>query len=285
MKLAAILLSIMIAAIAVMAACSPLTLLNATAPSDGYRRITGIAYGENPRQKLDLYIPDQTPAPMPVVVFFYGGSWQGGNRENYRFVGQALASRGFVAVVADYRVYPEVLYPEFLRDGAATVRWVREHVASEGGDPGRVFLMGHSAGAYNAAMLALDGRWLRERGLDPKQAVKGWIGLSGPYDFLPIKAPAVQIIFGPRERWPSTQPIAYVSPGAPPAWLATGDADTDVRPGNTQRLAARLREVGVPVTELNYPGVGHGRTVAALAPPFRESLPLLNELAGFVNAH
>lgn len=277
--------SIAVLALAAVVACSPLALLNASAPADGYRRVEGIAYGENPRQKLDLYIPDRATGPLPVVVFFYGGAWQEGSREDYRFAGEALASRGFVAAVADYRVYPEVRYPEFLRDGASAVRWVREHVGSHGGDADRLFLMGHSAGAYNAAMLALDGRWLGEVGLDPKRTVRGWIGLSGPYDFLPIKTPVVQTIFGPRDQWPSTQPVAYVSAGAPPAWLATGDADTRVLPGNTERLASRLRAAGVSVTERSYPGVGHGRTVAALAPLFRNGLPLLDDLAAFVAAH
>lgn len=272
-------------ALAGLAGCSPLKLLNAMAPSDGYRRTAGIAYGDNPRQSLDVYRPEAGSGPRPVVLFFYGGSWQYGSRDDYRFAGEALASRGFVAVVADYRLYPEVRYPDFLRDGAAAVRWVRDHIAGYGGDGERLFLMGHSAGAYNVAMLVLDARWLREVGLEPKQAVRGWIGLSGPYDFLPIKTPVVQTIFGPREQWPATQPIAYVSADAPPAWLATGAADTTVLPGNTQRLAARLRAAGIPVEERSYPGIGHGRTVAALAPPFRKGLPLLDDLAAFVAAH
>lgn len=277
--------SLVILVLAAVVACSPLTLLNASAPSDGYRRVADIAYGDNPRQKLDLYVPDHVTGPLPVVVFFYGGAWQEGSREDYRFAGEALASRGFLAAVADYRVHPEVRYPDFLRDSASAVRWVRDHAASHGGDADRLFLMGHSSGAYNAAMLALDGRWLGEVGLDPKQVVRGWIGLSGPYDFLPIKTPVIQTIFGPREQWPSTQPVAYVSTGAPPAWLATGDADTRVLPANTERLAARLRAAGVAVTERSFPGVGHGKTVAALAPPFRKGLPLLDELAVFVDAH
>lgn len=270
------------AILTVLTACSPLGLLNATAPSTGYRRDAGIAYGALPRQKLDVYAPDGARGPLPVVVFFYGGAWQEGRREDYRFAGEALAARGFLAVVPDYRVYPEVRYPDFLRDGAAAVRWVREHARDHGGDPGRLFLMGHSAGAYNAAMLALDGRWLAEAGLDPKVALRGWIGLSGPYDFLPIRTPVIQTIFGPREQWPATQPVAYVSTGAPPALLVTGGADTRVLPANTERMAARLRDAGVSVKTYIYADMGHGRTVAALARPFRSDPPILEEIGRFV---
>lgn len=273
---------VVLVVLAALTACTPLGLLNATMPSAGYKRDAGIPYGQLPRQKLDVYVSRGEQGPLPVAVFFYGGSWQEGSREQYRFAGEALASRGFLAVIPDYRVYPEVRYPEFLRDGAAAVRWVRDHASDYGGDPSRLFLIGHSAGAYNAAMLALDDRWLGEVGLDPKVALRGWIGLSGPYDFLPIRTPVIQTIFGPSASWPSTQPVAYVSTGAPPALLITGDADTRVRPGNTERLAARLRDAGAPVTVLTYPDVGHGRTVAAFARPFRGNPPILEEIGRFV---
>lgn len=273
-----------LATLAALTACTPLGLLDVTTPSAGYRRDADIPYGQLARQKLDVYVPVGAQGPLPVVVFFYGGSWQEGRREQYRFAGEALASRGFLAVVPDYRVYPEVRYPDFLRDGAAAVRWVRDHAGEYGGDPSRLFLAGHSAGAYNAAMLALDGRWLGEVGLMPQTSVRGWIGLSGPYDFLPIRSPVIQTIFGPRESWPATQPVAYVSVSAPPALLVTGAADTRVLPGNTDRLAARLREAGVAVTVFAYPGVGHGRTVAALARPFRSDPPILEEIRRFVDA-
>ncbi len=278
-------LSAALVALTAVAACSPLALLNATTSTDAHRALEGVAYGDNPRQKLDLYVPESHGPALPVVVFFYGGSWQGGRRQDYRFVGEALASRGCVALVVDYRVYPEVRYPDFLRDGAAAVRWARDHVAEYGGDPQRLFVMGHSAGAYNAAMLALDSRWLGAVGLDPNQDLKGLIGLSGPYDFLPIIAPVVQTIFGPRAQWPATQPIEYVSKGAPPALLATGDADETVLPRNSRNLALRLRAAGVPVEETEYAGVGHVRMLVALAGPFRNGVPVLDEIARFIAAH
>lgn len=274
-----------LATLIALSACTPLGLLNATTPSAGYRRDAGIPYGVLPRQQLDIYISTNAQGPLPVAVFFYGGAWQEGSRDEYRFVGEALAAHGFLTLVPDYRVYPEVRYPEFLRDAAAAVRWARDHASGYGGDPSRLFLIGHSAGAYNAAMLALDDRWLGEVGLDPKAALRGWIGLSGPYDFLPIRTPVIRTIFGPSESWPSTQPVAYVSTGAPPALLLTGEADTRVRPDNTARLAAGLRDAGATVTVFTYPGVGHGRTVAAFARPFRGNPPILEEIVRFVRSH
>ena len=278
-------LSSALVALTLVAACSPLALLNATTPTDDHRAINGVAYGDNPRQKLDLYIPESHRPALPRRGVLLWRVVAGRQAPGLSLRGAALASRGCLALVVDYRVYPEVRYPEFLRDGAAAVRWAHDHVAEYGGDPQRLFVMGHSAGAYNAAMLAFDSRWLGAEGLDPKQVLKGMIGLSGPYDFLPIIAPVVQTIFGPREQWPATQPIAYVSAGAPPALLATGDTDETVLPKNSRNLAHRLRAVGVPVEETEYPGVGHARMVVALAGPFRHGVPVLDEIARFIAAH
>ena len=272
-------------ALAVVAACLPLKLINTVSRAQGVERTGNIAYGTDPRQRLDVYRPAGARELRPLVVFFYGGSWQGGKRQDYRFVGEALAERGFVAVVADYRVHPQVLYPEFLRDSAAVVAWCRGHAAEFGGDDRRLFLMGHSAGAYNVAMLALDRRWLDGVGLDARRDVRGWIGISGPYDFLPIKDPVVQEIFGPKQNWPDTQPINHASAGAPPALLLTGDTDDKVSPRNTRNLTQKLQGLGVAVDKVLFPGVGHARTLVSFAKPFRDAVPVLDEAARFIDAH
>ena len=269
-------------ALATAAVWAPLTVLSAITPANGLREIHGIAYGENPRHRLDVVAPVEPSSGRPVVVFFYGGAWQEGDRAQYRFVARSLASRGWVTIVPDYRVHPEARFPDFLEDGAAAVRWARDHAAEYGGNPSRLFLMGHSAGAYNAAMLALDARWLHGVGLDPARDVRGWIGLSGPYDFLPIVDPVVQIVFGPRDRWPATQPIAYVSANSPPALLLTGEADERVRPGNSVRLAAALRAVKVPVQLITFPEAGHARTLMALWPWPTGDVPVLEAVAAFI---
>ena len=149
-----------------LAACSPLQILNTLSSDPDSRVAADIAYGEGARRRLDIYAPPNA-SNAPVVVFFYGGSWNSGSREDYEFVGRALASRGIVAVLADYRIYPEVRYPSFLRDSAEAVAWTVGEIDRYGGDAERLFVMGHSAGAYNAAMIALDGRWLAEYGIEP----------------------------------------------------------------------------------------------------------------------
>lgn len=267
----------------VMAGCSAVDVLNATVPHDGYRLAAGQAYGDGPRHKLDVYVPTAPSAGHPVVVFFYGGSWSSGERRDYLFVAQALASRGMTVVVPDYRLYPEVRYPDFLKDNAAAVRWTQDHVAAYGGDPRRMFVMGHSAGAYNAAMLAIDGQWLQAAGVDPK-AVRGLIGLAGPYDFLPIDGPVTQRTFGDWPDLPATQPVNKVRPGAPPALLAHGDADDTVRPANAGILAGKLRAAGTAAEVKMYPGMGHIGLVTAMTGLFRSRAPVLDDTVRFIEA-
>src|SRR5438067_3005720 len=169
-----------------LAACSPAALFDLTVPRAGYHVERNLAYGPDARQKLDLYVPDRLAAPAPVLLFFYGGSWKSGSKSLYRAFGQAFASQGMIVAIADYRLYPLVRYPAFLQDGALAFVWLHRHAADHGGDPGRLFLAGHSAGAYIAVMLAADDTYLREAGAGLGQ-VQGVIGLAGPYDFLPLK--------------------------------------------------------------------------------------------------
>lgn len=266
-------------------ACSPLQVFDALAPRDegGRIAIRDVAYRGHPRQRLDVYVPSAGAAGAPVVIFFYGGSWKDGAKSEYAFVGQALAAQGFVAVLPDYRLYPEVRFPDFLDDGARAVRWVADHVGTSGGDPRRLALAGHSAGAYNAAMLALDRRYLARAGVK-RNAIKALAGLSGPYDFLPLDAGTAQEVFGDARDLRATQPITFAGVGSPPAFLATGDRDDTVRPRNTTALAAKLRASGIPVVERVYPGLDHKDTLLALSRPFRGDAPELAELTAFLRA-
>ena len=266
-----------------LAGCSPLQLFGAVAGRDGgsEKAASGLAYGPHPRQSLDVYRPTAAAGPAPVLVFFYGGSWKSGAKEEYAFVGDALAARGFLTVIPDYRLYPEVRFPDFLDDSAAAVRFARDVAGRYGGDPERVVLVGHSAGAYNAAMLALDGRYFRRAGV-PRRVVRAFAGLSGPYSFLPLDPGTAQEVFGAAPNKPATQPITYADRGAPPAFLATGDADTTVRPSNTTALAGRLRAVGTPVVERLYPGLVHRDTLLALSVTLRGTAPVLAEMTEFL---
>jgi acetyl esterase/lipase len=240
-----------------------------------------IAYAEGPRHTLDVYRPPGAGG-RPVVVFFYGGGWDTGAKTDYRFVGQTLAAQGFVAVLPDYRLYPEVRYPAFLQDAAQAVRWARDHVAEHGGDPRRLFLMGHSAGAYNAVMLGTDRRWLGAVGMDPRRDVRGVIGLAGPYDFLPLHSDELKIIFGPPEARSDTQPINHVDGQAPPMLLITDAADKVVDPGNTSRMAARMREHGGQVEAETFPGLSHALLLGAIARPIRFLAPVAQRVREFV---
>ncbi|MEO8158305.1 MAG: alpha/beta hydrolase [Betaproteobacteria bacterium] len=277
----AIRMTALIGACAALGGCSPFVFLNASAPGKGFSRQADIAYGSLPRQKLDVYLPEATASrPWPVVVFFYGGGWESGQRDDYRFVGAALAARGVMTIVADYRLYPEVVFPAFVEDAALSVRWAQEHAAGVGGDPTRLFLMGHSAGAHIAAMLALNQEYLRSAGADPR-ALAGLIGLAGPYDFLPLKSATLKKIFGdPAPR--RTQPIDFVTSDAPPALLINGSADTAVNPGNSTRLAAALLAAGRPVDHRVYPDIGHGRIIGAFSPLLARGVPVTDAVVQFV---
>ena len=264
-------------------ACSGAQILNATISRADLRITHNVAYGQDPRQKLDIYRPDGN-TKRPVIVFFYGGSWKTGSKNIYPFVAATLARHGAVVVVPDYRLYPQVRFPAFLTDCADATAWTFSHLDQIGGDPDRVFLMGHSAGAYNAVMLALNPQYLAAAGTS-RDRLAGAIGLAGPYDFKPLQEPDVSAIFAPVGNDPSGQVITFADAHAPPLLLLAGTADRQVRPRNTMALAARLRAAGAPVQETLYPGVGHIGLVIAIAPIFQGKAPVLADVDAFVAAH
>lgn len=258
----------------------PLGTLNALMPKDraSARVAQDVSFGMGERLKLDVYAPRSAASGRwPVIVFFYGGSWNSGRRQGYAFVARALAAQGFLVVVPDYRLVPEARYPDFLQDGAAAVRWARRHADRHGGDGERIVLTGHSAGAYNAAMLALDRSLL---GAD-RAVVKGFAGLAGPYDFLPLDDASTIAAFGAWPRPAETQPISHAAPDSAPALLLHGEGDTRVKPRNSRELAARLRAAGSQVRLKLYPDLGHIGILTALAMPFRRRAPVVADVAAF----
>lgn len=274
----------MLAGALAIAGCSPLAVFNTVVPKDGGSGLVaeGVAYGEHPRQRMDVYAPEGAAgASLPIVVFFYGGSWDSGRREDYRFAARAIAARGFVTVVPDYRLYPEVRFPAFIEDGARAVAAVRREARGWGGDPDRIALSGHSAGAYIAAMLAVDERWLRDAGV-PRGSIRALAGLSGPYDFYPFDVAASQRTFGEAPDPRATQPVNLAGAGDPPAFLATGTDDETVRPRNSLRLAEKLRAAGVPVELKQYDALDHTDTLLALSTPLRGRAPVLADMTAFL---
>jgi acetyl esterase/lipase len=249
--------------------------------SGAMRSGSSIPFGTH-GQSLDVWRPAGEAAPKrPVVIFYYGGGWVKGDRRAYSFAARALAREGFVVVVPDYRKVPAVRFPAFLQDGAEAVKWTRDHIAEFGGDPTKIALMGHSAGAYTVAMLALDTRWLKAEGMDPK-IIKAAVGLSGPYDFFPFTSKraidAMQGVADPQ----MTQPLHFARADAPPMLLVTSTADDTVRPRNAINLAAKLKALGAPVTLKNYPGLTHEEVVMALSKPFRSKGPILADSVAFL---
>ena len=272
------------------AGCSPpgiLDTLNSITPgdADAHRVAKGVAYGRQPRERLDVWAPKSTAAGLrPVVIFFYGGAWVKGARGDYGFAGRAYAAKGFVAVVPDYRLVPTVRFPAFIQDGALAVRWTRDHAASFGGDPKRITIAGHSAGAYIGAMLALDPHYLREVGVAPT-TIRAAALLAGPYDFYPWDDQRAIDAFANWPRPLETQPIHYARADAPPMWLAAGSADTTVKPRNSVALADRLKALGAPVTLRDYPGKSHVDLVMGLSKPFRGRVPTLADSSAFLMEH
>ena len=270
-------------ALVALSACTPLRTFNALVPKDGGAGLVAAdqAYASGPRGKLDVYAPRDAvrASKLPVIVFFYGSSWSSGTNAGYAFVGRALAARGFVVAVPDFRLVPEVRFPAFLEDNAAAVKWVRANADRFGGDPDSIILVGHSSGAYSAAMLSLDPQWL---GAD-RPAIRGFAGIAGPYDFLPLDE-ITEPVFGDASDLLATQPVSFASVGDPPAFLMVAGDDTLVAPRNAERLAQLLKEAGVRADLRSYPKIGHVEILLAIAKPLRGRAPVLDDLAAFADS-
>lgn len=263
---------------AALGGCSPAALLNTTVSRKGYRLEADIPYGPEPRQKLDLYRPETPRADGKAVIFFYGGSWDSGAKSDYLFVAQALAARGIVAIVANYRLYPEVRFPAFIEDGALAVRWAADKVGTD-----KLFLMGHSAGAEIALMLAVNTPYLAAAGVN-RMKLRGVIGLSGPYDILPLTSRKLQDIFGGAAR-PETQPITFAKAPLPPALFIHGTGDTVVKAANSERLAVAWRAAGAPIELKLYPDIDHVDVVGSFSDLLRARAPTLADVTAYIDNH
>lgn len=271
------------AAAALAAACSPLAALNALGPRDrGVKRLaSGVPYGEDPRQRMDVLVPTTASAtPWAVLVFFYGGGWDSGSRAHYGWAAHALAARGFVVAVPDYRLVPTVRFPGFIEDAAAATARAGELAATWGGDPGRLGVIGHSAGAHLATMIALDRRYMAAAGAPG--LIKAAAGLAGPYDFLPLDVAASINAFGRTPDLTLTQPVTFVRPDAPPLWLGHGTEDEVVHAEDTTILCERMIAAGGRCEAALYPGLNHADLIATFSPLFRKKAPVLEDVTAFL---
>ncbi|MGB0955527.1 MAG: alpha/beta hydrolase [Panacagrimonas sp.] len=263
-----------------LAGCSGTQVLNNLTPESGYKTATNVIYSPGQDLRMDIYTPNGLQN-APVVLFFYGGRWSSGSKDEYKFVGEALASRGFVAAIADYRLYPKVRFPAFVEDGARAVKWLNGNVQQYGGNPQKIFVMGHSAGAHIAALLSVREIYLEKVG-GSRSMLRGMIGLAGPYDFLPITDPTLRDIFGPPENFEYSQPVLFAEGDNPPMLLMHGEDDDTVWVKNTRNLAAAVSKAGGPVETVIYPKMGHGRMVASLSRPLRGQTDVIQHVADFV---
>jgi acetyl esterase/lipase len=245
------------------------------------RKVASAHFGTDPAQKLEMFVPQGKKGALPVVLFIHGGSWASGDPHDYRFIARTLCAQGYAVVLAGYRLYPHARFPAMLEDGAEALRWVHDHAAEYGGDPARIALMGHSAGAYNVAMLTLDPQWLAAVRLDDT-AIRGTVALAGPFDFLPFDTDATIHSFGQAPDPARTQPINFVRSGAPPMLLVTGDADTRVKPRNSNALALRLTQAGMPTTPVLLEGVTHEGIIMQFARPFSRDTRALDAVLPFL---
>lgn len=266
-------------------ACRPVTLLNAVVPKGQMQILRDIPFGVLPEQTLDIYQPRLLSNQLlPVIVFFYGGSWDSGSKQDYLFVAEALTAQGYLVVIPDYRHFPQVKFPQLMQDPALAFQWVKQHITAYHGDPQRLFMMGHSAGAHLAMMLSLNEEYLATVGLHP-DAIAGTVGLAGAYDFLPLGSNRLRVIFAPAELEWMSQPIHFVNGRNPPLLLLTGTHDRTVWPKNSINLANAVKTKGGSVELITYQGYDHVDIIAKLARPLRGDSPLLDDILHWLRLH
>ena len=257
------------------------TIDRVTGGTRDVERVARVRLGDAPTQTLSLYRARQTATPAPMLLFVHGGSWDWGDPRDYGFVARSLAPEGFVVALAGYRLGEEGRYPAMLEDTAQAIGWLHANAAQYGGDPERIYLAGHSAGAYNVVQVALEPRWLAAEGV-PASAIRGVVGMAGPYDFFPFDKDSTHAAFGGAPDPAATQPINHVSPQAPSMLLLTGSEDTTVKPRNTRALAAALEAAGVPVETHYYEGLDHSDVLVRLASPWRRKPELRDDILRFL---
>jgi len=261
-----------------------LFIVNQMALAQDMQRYTAIAYGSEAEQRLDIYTPLDSPnaGNLPVVVFFYGGCWGACEtlpKADYAFVAQTLTMHGILVVIADYRLFPKVRFPSIIDDAKKAVEWTHQHIDQYGGNPQQLILMGHSAGAHLAAMLAMNQAYLST---ETYAALGGFIGLAGPYNFLPFDEAYMPELFGPPLTERESQPITFVDGSEPPSLLLYGDADTRVKPVNIEGLFKRLKAANSAVEKRIYQNVGHADIIASFSMPLRRENPVVLDAIQFI---
>ncbi len=259
-----------------------LKVFNFLVPQDQGSELAASAesYGAEPNQTLFVFKPKQSKPNLPILIFVHGGSWQEGNAADYGFVGRAFAAENFVTFVINYRKHPKYPFPAFVQDVAKSLNWVQYNAEKYGGDAKRIFLVGHSAGAYNVTLAVLDKRFLETEGVVVEN-IKAVATLAGPFDFLPLDSDITKEVFGKLSDLPNTQPINFARKDAPPFLILHGSEDKTVYPKNAKSLYKHLNDVGATVKLIEYKGVSHVGILLDIAKPLRGNAPVLSDVVEF----
>lgn len=259
-----------------LAASLVLALVSIVLPTSASAQITrDIAYGSLDRQKYDLYLPPKVDNDTPVLFFIYGGSWESGRKSSYSFVGKTFSKEGFITVVPDYRLFPQVSFPAFVNDAALAFAKVRQKYPNR-----KIFVSGHSAGAQIGALLTLDGKYLARQNLLACRDIAGFIGLAGPYDFEVTEEKFKQIF--PENIRPQSQAVNFASGKAAPSLLLHGKTDVTVHAEDSKILGRKLNAAGNLSEVKLYNGVGHINIVAALSPLLGIVSPTKRDMVSFM---
>lgn len=261
-------------------ACTPLQFALVNAPSLTYEGQISedIIYGQFSRQKLDIYVPNIDQETFPVVVFFHGGRWTDGSKEQYKFVGMTLSNMGYVVVLPNTRLYPDVKFPTFAEDAAKSVAWVHKNIANYKGNQ-NLFISGHSSGAHLGALIIADNSYLAAYDLQPN-IINAFAGISGPYDFEP-KAPDIKDMFGPPENFPKMVVTNFIDGDEPPMLLIYTGEDNTVHPRNLEALKAGIEKANGKVQTIIYQTGGHAAPVAAFSWANPSDLPVPKDIDNF----
>ncbi len=268
-----------IALLLLFAACTPVKFLNTITPSGSYKFAKDVAYMDGERQKLDIYQPKDPKPGTPVIIFVHGGSWDTGSKSIYKFVGEAFASQGYTTVIPNYRLYPDVVYPEFVNDTAAAIAYTAKRYPERG-----LIVIGHSAGAYNAMMVTVEPKYLQAQGVEVCQTIAGTVGLAGPYGAFPLKAERLLIIF-PDRHTAEDAPVNLIKGPTPPIFMAIGDKDTTVSELHSTELQKLIGARGGSADYKMYPGLNHTDVVKVLSRYFDDDSELKGDILSFIEAN
>lgn len=283
-------ISIIIWLILILSGCdkSELFLVNSMAKFGDYVGHTNIHYGNHAEQSLDIYLPDSIDdknfTQYATVIFFYGGCWGACSnlvKNDYLFVAETLTANNIIAVVVDYRKFPAYLFPDIMLDAKHAVEWVSKNIENYGGNKNNLFLMGHSAGAHIASLLTFNENYLT---VSAYNNIKGFIGLAGPYDFLPFTESYQPKLFGPPENYALSQTTNFVDGSEPPSLLLYGNDDTRVKSRNIKSLTKIIKEKYGKVDARYYDKVDHTELLSALSIPFRGTQPILTDIVQFISS-